>query len=262
MCLQNFKSSFVGHPRIPISGSTWSIPKASLSFGDFSSLSFHRSRESSIWGGLDTSTGVRSSSSTQNLLTMGNLGTLGERTPNENNKPAKSPLDHRSDLKINHQGEGDSIQPKGISGPPRYMTPTMASRSQVCTPQSRDATPTSLSSSVTRGRGWVTSAAKRVGLVSSTRKPAKDTKSPRKSKQSLASVQVRSILSGLSYISELNVAFQKASNARSTSAGNTNKATSRPHPSASKKVLAAKTTSYRDENKSSTSSVCPQCYGG
>ena len=54
---------------------------------------------------------------------------------------------------------------------PRFMSPTMASRAQQVTPQpqSRNATPSSSVSKDESGRGWMSSAARKVGLSSKKR---------------------------------------------------------------------------------------------
>lgn len=79
---------------------------------------------------------------------------------------SKRPADQRGSFQSPLAFREERDQRKNIAARvnPRYMTPTAASRAQVSTPEPHASTPPTVSSTGKR-KAWMTSAAKRVGIV-------------------------------------------------------------------------------------------------
>lgn len=88
---------------------------------------------------------------------------------------SKRPADQRGSFQSPLAFREERDQRKNIAARvnPRYMTPTAASRAQGSTPEPRASTPPTVSSTGKR-KAWMTSAAKRVGIVPGTPRSKKE----------------------------------------------------------------------------------------
>ena len=88
---------------------------------------------------------------------------------------SKRPADQRGSFQSPLAFREERDQRKNIAAcvNPRYMTPTAASRAQVSTPEPRASTPLTVSSTGKR-KAWMTSAARRVGIVPGTPRSKKE----------------------------------------------------------------------------------------
>jgi hypothetical protein len=115
---------------------------------------------------------------------------MGTSTNNPASPNNEQPPKLRSSLRGDFQSplgiQAEQTRLENMAGfvQPRYMTPTAASRAQVSTPDPRAATPPTTTSTSKR-KAWMVSAAKRVGIIAGTARFKKEGKtykriSPRK----------------------------------------------------------------------------------
>jgi hypothetical protein len=104
------------------------------------------------------------------------MDTLADNTAGaRKHQHTKRPTDLRGAFQSPLGSQDEHNQPENMAARvnPRYMTPTTASRAQVSTPEPRPSTPP-ITSSAGKGKAWMVSAAKRVGIVPGTPRSKKE----------------------------------------------------------------------------------------